>query len=32
MKVTTDFGEVWNRFLRSLGGIFVKFRTDICEA
>ena len=31
MKFTTDFCEVWDRFLRSLRGIFVKFRTDFCE-
>ena len=31
MKFRTDFCEVLDRFLRSLGRIFVKFRTDLCE-
>ena len=38
MKLTRGFCEVWDRFLRSLRGIFVKcrmdflkFTTDFCE-
>ena len=31
MKFRRDFCEVSDRFLQSLGGIFVKFRTDFCE-
>ena len=31
MKVRTDFCEVSERFLGSLGRIFVKIRTEFCE-
>ena len=31
MKFRTDFCEVYEGFLLSLGDIFVKFGTDFCE-
>ena len=31
MKFLTDISEVYDGFLRSLAGIFVKFKRDFCD-